>query len=603
MKLVTSLLLAVCLSTVCATVPLAMTGSGLSPVVAWLALLAGIAGAVVYCVTSRKSEPLKMGMGEWLATGLFALFALRAFCWLVFIDDDSINVLSPNNLGDLPLHLTYIRYFARGAKFWPQNPIYSGVPLHYPAGIDIFNAMLHLIGCDDFRALIWVGLIGSAVTCYALLRWGGWFAVIGFLCNGGIVGWKYFHHFAFHIQDYQADVDWKSIPLSMFVTQRGLLYAIPAGVLLLAVWRQQWFRKEEEPEPTLKMPVWVQVLLYGTMPLFHLHTFLFLSALLACWLVLGCGRRMTLETLDLILWSVLPATVCVSLVTGLFQHGQSAASVVHIEAGWMQGKEPFFRYWFTNFGVLPILAAALLVWAARRFGNKPESQAALAFAGPSIIVFLTACFVMFAPWAWDNTKIMIWSYLAILPFLHEMLLAETGAWGIALRVPNYLLLFFSGFISLLGGLDGSHTGYEIVKRSDLDPVEFSVSRFPPDVTFAGWPTYNHPLLLSGCKMVEGYAGHLFSHGIAYEARDEELTRMMMGAPDWRDIARQLNVRYLFWGPMEETNYDGSTQPWKNLPVAAAGDWGTIYDIGVAPTVTPHSELQPPPPPVPLPPGQ
>src|SRR5208283_4240537 len=141
----------------------------------------------------------------------------------------------------------YIRYLAKGAKFWPQNPIYSGVPLHYPAGIDIFNAMLKLAGCDDFRALIWVGLLGSAVTCYALLRWGGWFAVMGFLCNGGLAGWKFFHHFAMRLADYQQDMDWKSIMLSMFVTQRGLLYAIPAGLLLLAVWRAQWFREADEP--------------------------------------------------------------------------------------------------------------------------------------------------------------------------------------------------------------------------------------------------------------------------------------------------------------------------------------------------------------------
>jgi len=586
MKAATSLLLAVCISTVCAAVPAAALGGRLSPTVAWVALLAGVAGAAAHWVTTGESKPMKMGMAEWLATGLFALFALRAFCWLVFTDDDNIDVLSPNNLGDLPLHLTYIRYLARGAKFWPENPIFSGVPLHYPAGIDIFNAMLHLVGCDDFRALIWVGLIGSAVTCYALLRWGGWFATIGFLCNGGIVGWKFFHHFGFHIQDYQADVDWKSIPLSMFVTQRGLLYAIPAGVLLLAVWRDRWFRKDEEP--ALRMPLWVQVLLYGTMPLFHLHTFLFLSALLACWLVLGRGGKMTMEALDVILWAVLPATVCVSLVTGLFQHGTSAASVVHIEAGWMQGHEEFFTYWFTNFGVLPILTIVLMIWAVRSFRATPDSQAPVAFAVPSVVIFLIACYVMFAPWAWDNTKLMIWCYLAILPFIHEMLLAEPGPWGLVLRSSNYFMLFFSGFISLLGGLDGSHTGYDIAKRSELDPVEFAVRNMSPDVTFAGWPTYNHPLLLSGCKMAEGYAGHLFSHGIPYEARDEELTRMMMGASDWRDIAQKLHIRYLFWGTMEAVNYDGSVQPWRGLPVAAAGEWGTIYDLGAdAPPVTPR----------------
>ena len=279
MKLATALLLAVCLATVCATLPLCAMGGRLTGEVAWLAFAAGVAGAIFYWIKGGPAgEQMKMGWADWGAVALFAGFGLRAFCWLVFTDGDSVNVLSPNNLGDLPLHLTFIRYFAHGARFWPQNPIYSGTALHYPAGIDIFNAMLGLVGCDDYEALIWVGLAACALTCYALLRWGGWFAVLGFLCNSGLAGWKWFHHFGFHVEDYQQAMDWKSIPLSMFVTQRGLIYAIPAGLLLMTVWRAQWFSAEGKAQ--VRMPQWVQVVLYGTMPLFHLHTFLFLSGLL-----------------------------------------------------------------------------------------------------------------------------------------------------------------------------------------------------------------------------------------------------------------------------------------------------------------------------------
>ena len=596
MKAATALLLAVCLATVCATLPLAGLGGRLSPGVAWLALAAGVAGAVVYWKTSGPGgRPMKMGWADWAAAGVFAVFALRAFCWLVFVDGNSISVLSPNNLGDMPLHLTYIRYLAKGAKFWPDNPIYSGVPLHYPAGIDIFNALLKLAGCDDFRALIWVALAGSALTCYALLRWGGWFAVMGFLCNGGLAGWKFFHHYGWRIEDYQEALGWKSIPLSMFVTQRGLLYAIPAGLLLLAVWRAQWFRGPDEPEPAVRMPVWVQAALYGTMPLFHLHTFMFLSALLGWWIVLGTevSPRLRHEALDLVLWAVLPATVCVSLVTGLFQRGQSAAGVVHLLAGWMQGHEGFFRFWFTNFGILPVLAVALLAWTVVRYRDSAAARNAFGFVFPSLSVFGIACVVMFAPWEWDNMKIMIWAYMGILPFLHEMLLAIPGTAGAPVRAVCYVMLFFSGLVSLAGGLDGTHTGYEIAKRSELDPVNFAVRYLPADSTFAGLPTYNHPLLLCGCKMVEGYAGHLFSHGIAYEARDKELQAMMKGAANWRAIAEELRVRYLYWGPREEEAYPGSSKPWKDLPVVAAGEWGVIYDLGsigpVAPMAPPRSE--------------
>ena len=579
MRTATALLLAICLATVCATIPLALIGGRLSPETAWLALAAGVAGAGFYWVKSGpQGARLKMSWADWAAAGLFALFAIRSFCWLVYTDGDSLMVLSPNNLGDMPLHLTFINYLARGAKFWPENPIFSGIQLHYPAGIDIFNALLNLAGCDVYRALIWVGLAGSALTCYALLRWGGWFAVLGFLCNGGLAGWKFLHHYKWSIEDYQQEMAWKSVPLSMFVTQRGLLYAIPAGLLLLAVWREQWFRVREEAEPTIRMPLWVQAVLYGTMPLFHLHTFIFLSAMLGWWIVLGKeGTRLRYQVVDLVLWAVLPATVCVSLVTGLFR-GPSMTGVIHLQAGWMQADKGFFTFWFTNFGILPLLAAALLGWTVVRYRDDKAAQNAFSFVLPSLSVFGVACVVMFAPWDWDNMKIMFWAYLAILPFLYEMLRRIPGWFGGPLRVLCYIMLFFSGFVSLLGGLGRNGTGIEIGQRSEMDAVAAAVRFLPPDATFAGWPTYNHPLLMSGCKMLEGYTGHLFSYGIHYEARDRELMAMMSGAPNWREIAREMNVRYLFWGSREDQAYPASTQPWKNMPVVAAGTWGTIYDL-------------------------
>ena len=598
MKIVTAILLAVCLATVCAALPLSAVGGRLTPTIAWLCLSAGVAGAAFYLLKGGPGgEPMKLGWPEWTAMGLFALFALRAFCWMVFVNGDSINVLSPNNLGDLPLHLTFIRYLAKGARFWPENPLYSGIALHYPAGIDIFNALLELVGCDDYRALIWVGLAGSALTCYALLRWGRWFAVMGFLCNGGLAGWRCFHHFKFEIADFQQPMAWKSIPLSMFVTQRGLLYALPAGLLLIATWRCQWFSgpdAKEDGRPAIRMPLWVQVALYGTMPLFHVHTFMFLSVLLGFWLLIGReGVRLRYEVLDLVLWAILPATICICYVTGLFQRGPSATGMIHCVPGWMQGDQPFFTFWFQNFGWLPVILAALIVWmlikrpfrvvVARAKGQSAgrlivRYPAFIAFAFPGVMLFLVCCYVMFAPWEWDNMKLMMWCYIAVLPFIHEALLLIPAYPGAPLRILCYVLLFFSGFISLIGGIDRTHTGYEIAKRSELDPVSFAVRSLPPDATFAGWPTYNHPLLLCGCKMVEGYAGHLNSYGIKYQDRLAALTRMMNGDADWLAVASSLHVNYLYWGPREAAAYPNSTQPWRTFPVVAAGDWGTIYDI-------------------------
>src|SRR4029077_16812683 len=183
----------------------------------------------------------------WAVAFCFAIFAARSFCWLLYIDSSDLKIQSPNNLGDLSLHLTLIKNFANSVALWPDNPIFVFSKLRYPAGIDLFNALLSLVHIDLLIGLVWVGLLASLAIFYGFYRWGGTFAVAGFLFNGGVAGFQFVKTFKF--LDYQgaaADIAhkpiaWKSIALSMLVTQRGWLYAIPAGLVLLWHWREKFF--------------------------------------------------------------------------------------------------------------------------------------------------------------------------------------------------------------------------------------------------------------------------------------------------------------------------------------------------------------------------
>ncbi len=109
----------------------------------------------------------------WAMAVFFAMFAVRSFCWLFYIDGSDYKIQSPNNLGDLSLHLTLIKTFANGAPLWPDNPIYVFSKLRYPAGIDLFNALLLLVHVDLITGLVWVGLVASLATFYGFYRWHG----------------------------------------------------------------------------------------------------------------------------------------------------------------------------------------------------------------------------------------------------------------------------------------------------------------------------------------------------------------------------------------------------------------------------------------------
>lgn len=612
---VAALLSAFCIS-VLSAVALAFQLGGLNRTAAIVSLAAGIfAGALQYAVCGRcggTSAPRRKISGwDWAVIAVYTLFSLRAFCWLAYWSEGNIQFLSPNNLGDLSLHITYINNLAFGVPFWPENPIFAGAGIHYPIGVDLFNSLLKLAGLDVCQGLVCVGLASSAVTLVALYKWGRGFVIAGFLFNGGLAGFQFLSNL--HLLDYQSELAWKSIPLAMFVTQRGLLYAIPAGLALLWSWRARFFpdpeKKQDKPLPFL-----TEVLLYSTMPLFHLHTFIFLSFLLGCWIAAAIMRQSKGDSaatlvplIQLVVCSVIPASLLIWYLTGGFKNG----SVIHWVWGthanpkswdWFYDDQPQFATWAGSLHTTPMIASALghganwivnygalpffvitLIYAIWVMGNEPANGRARAFVLPASLMFLISCFVMFAPWDWDNTKIMIWCYLAVLPFLWDRLLARENVW---LRAVCCFMLFFSGFISLLGGIDATHTGYELADRAEVDGVASAVRPIPATAIFAGYPTYNHPLLLNGRKMVEGYNGHLESHGIDYKPNLAMLESLLNGEPGWRETARKLHARYLFWGKLEDENYPDSTRPWEiTCPKIADGEFGKIYDLEATTAIT------------------
>ena len=688
MKWVTAGVTFVNLSVVCGLL-LGLTGRGLNTVSAALALICGAAFAVAAFLGTRDSavgqkaangsaaEEKRGKTSEteetqnavptalmryrrlwfWAVAFCFAIFAVRSFCWLLYIDSSELKIQSPNNLGDLSLHLTMIKNFANGVPLWPDSPIFVFSKLRYPAGIDLFNALLSLVHVDLLIGLVWVGLLASLAIFYGFYQWGGTFAVAGFLFNGGIAGFQFLKTFKF--LDYQgtaADIAhkpiaWKSIVLSMLVTQRGWLYAIPAGLLLLWHWREKFFpaetlaeggssavglAKADDPgsiqgnDPGQAtavnargyrrgpLPWWVELSIYASMPLFHLHTFIALTIVLIVGLFFERVPGIEIFTdapirrhaAAMLIAAFIPASFFVWLTTDQFH----AASVLKWHPGWAQDSTefaapffklgpkdwgsstgpglllqktwngviaPFLQFWLPNFGLWVLLALGLVglcgwrIWKGKwRWGDTPPAD--IAFVIAAVVIFAFGYFVQTAPWEWDNLKLMIWGYFLILPFLWSDII---GRWAFPERAATCLLLFGSGFVTLLGGLSAGHPGFGLIERARLDHIGTALRPLPVEARFATYPTYNHPVLLQGRRVVLGYPGHLWTEGFDYSKANDQLTALMNGAANWRDAAKALGVRYIFWGQDEKTNYQSSSRPWEATAfLVASGDWGAIYDL-------------------------
>jgi hypothetical protein len=238
-------------------------------------------------------------------------------------------------------------------------------------------------------------------------------------------------------------------------------------------------------------------------------------------------------------------------------------------------------FWWLNFGLWFPLVGLLLgvsAWRAWKKGVRPGDRLPedLAFLISAVVIFILGMVVKFAPWGWDNLKLMIWGYFIILPYLWARLIRP---WPWHLRAAICVALFGSGFVTLFGGL--ATGGHGFANRGEVDWLGVALRKVPVEARFAAYPTYNHPLLLQGRKVVLGYPGHLWTQGFAdYGKTYTKLQSLMQGEPNWRQIAAELRVRYIFWGKEERLNYPGSSHPWEKSFTVVASDptWGTIYDL-------------------------
>ncbi len=557
-----------------AVLPMA-TGGGLVAWHVWAAGAAAIAGAVGtlrgVCSggsagknASAEVRPGRIALSV-CVWGVFAWFAFRTFFWWAVERSDGLYVFSPNNTGDFPLHLALMNYLASGVAFWPANPIYPSGALGYPVGVDLLSAGLVAVGMDPLRAMLWVNVVLIGATGMAAWVWGRAWGVAALLFNGGLAGFAIFATGA--LRDFQEDTAWKSIPLAMLTTQRGLLLAIPAGLLLMRQWR------EEARSARRWLPVWVQVLFFGAMPLAHMHSAGFLVGLLAFWLVAGAPawRRIGWRTLAL---GAVPLAGFATLATAFFRprHGMGW------QPGWMGDG---FWFWALNFGVfLPLLAggtgfAMWRGWKCVRRGRFPRGNL-WHFVVPSAAAFGMCAMYRFSPWDWDNTKFFLWSWLASVPVL--------GAWAMRGLAPAAagaltILLFFSGFVSLAGGLVTTGQGYHVADRGELAAVKEALEAVPLGERIAVAPVHNHPVLMAGWPVGMGYGGHVWSHGYDIRGPEADLEILLSGRSGWAAAARRLNCRWVFHGPREIERYGGAAALWKlGNPPIRVGRWGYIYEL-------------------------
>jgi len=498
-----------------------------------------------------------------------------------------------NNYGDLPFHISVITRFAFGQNFPPEDPTFSGVRFTYPFLTDFISAMFVRGGASLRNSLFIENWIIGVALVGVLHRFGlrllrnrtaAILTPLLIILNGGL-GWtmlfsdinksdggvfqilRNMQHSYTIIPDLAQGWRWGTSITTLLIPQRGFLLGIPLAVMVFTQWWDAVQERKSVPaasaggskkrvnppadaggtDPSLPMRRMVAAgFIAGLLPLVHAHSFIATMA------VAG-----VLALINIKKWREWLAFIVVASVIAIPQmlwstHGSAVSTRQFIgwEFGWGHGTENVFWFWFKNTGFfIPLLIMALL-WKTDKY---LISRKLLLFYLPFTLCFIVPNLIKFAPWIWDNIKILFYWWIASAPLV-ALLLAKLWDGGFGNRMlaaALFVMLTLSGALDVVPLLlrQGEYQEFD---REGIAFAEMIKQRTPINAMILHAPVHNTPVFLSGRRSLMGYPGHIWTHGIDSGLRETEIKRIYNGSFDARALLEKYKVDYVVVDPQEHS---------------------------------------------------
>ena len=554
-----------------------------------LAAVGWLVGGVLLVRHRRRlrQEVRPTSWGLLAAVGLVALAMGYLFIRAVEVTPDAWLAHYSNTWSDWAFHASAATTFVYGQNLPPQNPLFAGTPFRYPFAPDFASALLIAGGWSIPAALTWPSWAMTMLALSGLILWArrltggigaGLIAVTLTLLGGGLGFWLFFGDAArlgliqalTHIpqtydrpqvalHDPLANIQWYNPILSYYLPQRSFVFgsAIALAVLLLVTpplqrtpffaWRpaliairQSWRKWTLESETVAFVAAGA---LGGLLPLFHVHSLVVIGLVTGCWALLFPRPAWIGFFAVMLLLAVPRLLMAVPGDPGTPPEHQYPRWLV----GWMSGTDFPPWFWIKNTGLFwPLLLVALLSPLAL-------NRRARLLIAPFSVVFLVANLIKFQPWDWDNSKLLVFWYLAGAVAVGAVLIRAwratvIGAIGAAVM---WLTLVAAGALSLLQFLPPQGPAYIWFSAEDIQLAAQVRQTTPPKAIFVTGEQPNNPIAdLAGRSVLMSYPGWLWSQGINYVKREEDLRTIYRGGGGALQLLHHYHIDYVLVGPNE-----------------------------------------------------
>ena len=504
-----------------------------------------------------------------------------------------------NNFGDLPFHLSVITSFAFGNNFPPEDPTYAGVRFTYPFLTDFVSAVFVRCGASLSQsmflenyvlAISFVGLLHRWALELLKNRLAAILTPLLVLLNGGF-GWV-----LLWTEMKQSDEGllgalkalppsvtvipdstwrWGNAISTLLVPQRGMLLGLPLAVIVFTQW---WLAegkgaeekrpsakakksKRKNPPPASATPVsrlsfyaftlsqkrmMAAGLIAGLLPLVHAHSFLVVMVVGAGIAVLQWRWR------DWIIFFVFASLIALpQMWWSTHNSAVDAKTFFASHLGWDRGEENPAWFWLKNTGIFIPLIILAICWRGKNF---LISRRLLVYYLPFTVCFIIPNLIKLAPWVWDNIKVLYYWWLASAPLVALLLARLWQQRGV--QRPIAVVLFV--VVTLAGSLDVASivfrkTEFGVFDARGIAFAEMIKQQTSPRSLIVHAPVHNHPSFLSGRRSLLGYPGHIWTHGLEYGPRENEIKRIYAGAPDAESLLNKYQASYVVVGPLERSN--------------------------------------------------
>ncbi|MDP2718104.1 MAG: hypothetical protein Q8P02_05140, partial [Candidatus Micrarchaeota archaeon] len=344
---------------------------------------------------------------------------------------------------------------------------------------------------------------------------------------------------------------WTNTINSLFLPQRSLLFgaAIFAGIILLLLSAK---RRRDYLEAGI---------LAGLLPWMHWHSFLVLMAVTAAWAVLYREKKYA---------AFFAPAVLLAIPQALFSLQQlSGTSFIRFSPNWAANTldaATAAGFWLMQTGLwIPLAVIALLK------ASKEQRQRALPFAA----IFLVCAFVAFQPFVYDNIKFFFY-----VQFMAAFLIAGTlfALWKrpAAFKVLAALLFLSLTFSGALSVARETGLSWRMYDSADVQLVAWVNELTAKDARFLTANRHNHPVSsLAGRRIVMGYPGWLWTHGIDYAQTEQDVRAMFAGNTA---LMNRYSVAYAVIDAQARKDYDVNMTFWAAKQKAYANAEYVVYAV-------------------------